>query len=241
MCFKNIMKIENCNMLEEFQQFRARKIANVKHNKVPHLKSFELYSLDNNDVNFTKKMASKINLKKLYPNADSYEYFREWKNIINCASISSAPDNNVVIAVYNKKPCGIMSYIKHKNFIYLSYLAKWRIKPNFDLPDIGKMLMRNLFGVAVKNNINKIYVTPASCKPRGKSCVDFYNQLGFKENIKNVLVFENLNLNKKCAQLENLFEYKTVNNSVNISPNKSFSCNFNEPIMEKFKKLLGKL
>ena len=241
MSFKNIMKIDNFNSSGDKPQFYARKIANIKHNNFPHLKDFELYSLDRSEIDFTRKMATKINLKKLYPNIDSYDCFQEWKNIIINASNRIDNDVNAVLAVYDKKPCGIMIYKKYHDLIYLNYLTKWRIKPDFDLPNIGKMLMRNLFGVAAKNNIDTIALTPAKCKPRGKSCVDFYKELGFKEKLDGSLTLQDTNFEKKCAQIENYFEYQNVNNSNIISANKKFSCNFNESLIEKIKKLFSNL
>lgn len=220
--------------------FNARLIATIESNLSKNKQNIELYSLDKNDKNFVKKMVTKIDLMKMYPNQESYSGFVEWKNLITNAT-QRVGDFNAVLATKNKKPCGIMIYSKDQDEIYLNYLTRWNTKPNDELPNIGKILMRHLFNIADKEQIYKILLRPAECKPRGKSCKTFYKNLGFKEDIDGQYKMDNVNFFMKGAQLENFFNYKEVKNAKNIKANKIFNLSFYGTFCEKFSQILNNI
>lgn len=213
--------------------FKARHIANV----IVPLKSgnerIQLYSLACSDKPFLKKMAKRINLRKLYPGLKDYDGFSNWKNLIVNA-VSRIESQETILAVSNKRPCGIMTYSQTPNGLLLSYLVKWRTKPNVDTPFVGKALMRNLFQNAVDNKSNWIKLTPAGCEPRGKNCRPFYYHLGFKEVNDGFMLQEKTPFQRICAQLDNYFEYKPVKDTKDVKLNRILSLTFNDSLWEKF-------
>lgn len=227
-------------MQDNYLNFDAKLVAKIKA-KVPRKNvNFELYEIDKFDKEFVSKLIKKVDLESLYPNLDSYKGFAEWKNLINHA-VDLIGDEKSILAIHNKKPCGIMVYEENINNIDLSYLIKWRIKPNQDLPYIGKILMRYLFEEANKNKVSEISLYTAICRPRGKSCVNFYKFLGFKKQIDDKYKIQEDNFNEKCAQLDSFFDYYRVDNAKNIPAENILDSNTNDNFREYIAKKINYL
>ena len=148
---------------------------------------------------------------------------------------------DVVLAVHDKKPCGIMSFLEKGMQIYLSDLAKWRVKPNEDVFHIGKVLMHHLFDVADNKQALNITLYPATATPRGKSCKDFYSQLGFRRSANNSMNLFGADYSKKSKELEKYFDYNKVKNASEVDLDKVLSLNFEETALEKMKKFFYEL
>lgn len=233
------MKISQTN--NNYTNFKAKLISKIESNVGNNCHKFELYNLDKSDKDFAKKMAKKIDLKRLYPNLESYNGFQEWKNLINNATERIDNHFTSVLAVHNKRPCGIMIYQKDEDGLYLNYLARWKTSPEEELPNVGKILMHHLFKVADKEQLYSITLRPAECKPRAKSCKQFYKDLGFKEQPNCEYKMENTSFFLKCAQLENFFQYEEVKHSKNQKAQKLFNLNYYGTFCDKFARLLSNL
>lgn len=222
--------------------FNAKLIAKA----VTHVgkKEIKLYNLDASDKDFAKEMVSKVDLGALYPNLDDYSGFAAWKHIIK-TSVDKVGVDNVVLATHNKRPCGILVYKKnsHKTF-HLTNLATWPIKENIKAPHAGKVLMHSIFAQAKRDKIDSIYLLPSQFKPLGKSCLDFYQPLGFKSKDVGLMPYvalENVDYSVKTAQLENFFDVKFLENSKNVDLNKELSLEFKDTFTEKIVGLFNKL
>lgn len=200
--------------------FKARLIAKARVKANNQL--IDLYALNSSDVNFAKKLSSTIDLKKQYPNLSNYEDFDAWTNIIK-NGLLKVGSSDVVLACYNKKPCGIMSFHKNDNQIILSNLAKWRAMPNEDVSHVGKILMHHLFDCGHKNNSLNISLYSSFATPRGKSCKDFYSKLGFRRSINNSMNLLGVDYSAKAKELEKYFDYKKIKNAPNINLEETFS------------------
>lgn len=215
------------------KSFKARHIANITVPLKSGAEHIQLYSLASSDKSFLKKMAKRINLRKMYPGLKDYDGFSNWKNLIVNA-VSRIEAQKTILAVSNNRPCGIMTYSETPKGLFLSYLVKWRTKPNIDTPFVGKALMRNLFQKAIDNESNWIKLIPAGCEPRGKNCRSFYSHLGFKEVNEGVMLHEKTPFQRVCAQLDNYFEYNPVKESKDVKLSKVLSLAFHDTLWEKF-------
>ena len=182
----------------------------------------DLYALNSSDIDFVNKLSEKLDLKSGYPHLTSYEDFDAWQNIIKNA-FSKTGNDNVIIALHNKKPCGVMSFSKNDNQVNLSNLAKWRANPNEDVFHVGKILMHHLFDFAHNNNSLNISLYPANATPRGKSCKDFYSKVGFRLFRNNSMNLFGADYSAKAKELEQYFDYKKIENAPDINLDKIFS------------------
>ncbi len=203
-----------------------------------------IYKLGIEDVPFANKMLSKINLKKMYPNLLSYDGFHHWNNVISGA-VKRISSENVFLAVHNKRPCGIIAFCQNKNEpekLLLSRLATWPVKENSKVPHVGKMLMLTMFKFAEKNNSQEITLFPLRATPRQKSCTDFYEFLGFKnsnETHKSIkYIMDNTNFCKKCAQIENFFNFKRIETKEKVNLKKELCLTFEDTLYEKISNLI---
>lgn len=130
------------------------------------------------------------------------------------------------MAVYNKKPCGIMAFKEDCMQLKLSDLAKWRVKINEDISHIGKVLMHHLFDFAHEKNSLNITLFTSCATPRGKSCKDFYSLLGFRRSANNSMNLFGVNYEQKAKTLEQYFDYKKIKNSKILNPNEEFLLDF---------------
>lgn len=210
--------VSSCN-------FKARKIAQACVSTTNPKQYIELYSLQDSDLDFVKKLVKKLDLKKLYPNENSYEGFKEWECIIK-EGFARLGERNIVLAMHKKRPCGVMTYFEKDNQINLTHLAKWRAKTNEDVSFVGKILMHNLFDIANEKNILNISLVPSHCFPRGKSCRSFYSQFGFRRSANNTFNLFGADYMKKLQQLDDYFEYKKINNSSEIDLTKESKLNY---------------
>lgn len=202
------------------QSFQARKIAQaiVKNTN----QKIELYSLEASDKAFAQKFYQNLNLISLYPKLPSYDGFEAWDNIIH-NGIKKIGTNDVILAIHNKKPCGIMSFYEKDKQVNLTDLAKWRQEPNKDIFHVGKVLMHHLFDITHKNDHWNISLYPTTSTPRGKSCRDFYSQLGFRRSANNSMNLSGANYSQKAKDLEKYFEYEQIKNSPSINLEKELS------------------
>ena len=139
----------------------------------------EIYTLDKTDREISGKLIKNLDLYELYKNHPDYNWFEEWKGIIDDAA-SRIGFEKVFLAVHANKPCGILSFYKEENNIYISRLAAWQNKPKTNL-HAGTALMQSLFK-DIHGDFNGIFTWPALIKPLGKSCLDFYKKLYFKQH-----------------------------------------------------------
>lgn len=218
-------------------------------NAVSHIggKKVTIYKLGMEDVPFANKMLSKINLEKMYPDLSSYDGFHHWSNII-FGAVKRICSENVFLAVHNKRPCGIISFCQNPNEpekLVLSRIATWPVKENCKVPNVGKMLMLTMFKFAEKNKSQEIKLFPMSATPREKSCIDFYESLGFKTiheaHKSRMCIMDNTNFCKKCAQIENFFDYKEVETKEHVNLKKELSLTFNDTLYEKISNLIKSL
>ena len=201
--------------------FQARQIAKA-YIKGKSNQCVELYSLHSSDKIFGTKLSENLDLKKLYPNESCYDEFRGWDAIILNA-LGNIGYQDVILAIHNKRPCGIMSYNQDDNQVNLSYLAKWRPSPNKDVSYVGKILMHHLFDTAHEDMQWNISLSPSRYTPRGKDCKDFYSQLGFRyQGRNNIMNLFAVDYSEKAKELEKYFEYKKIKNAPNINPEKVF-------------------
>jgi len=207
--------------------FKARQISKSYIAKTSPKQRVELFLLDNSDKEFGKKFVKNFDLKKLYPKEICYAGFKEWEAYIKNAFLKIG-EYNVVLASQNNFPCGIMAFYEKNNQINLSYLAKWRTKPNFDVSYVGKILMHHLFDEAkIKNAIN-ISLIPTQASPRGKNCREFYSQIGFRRSANNSMNLFGSDYAQKSKELEKFFEYQKMEKGIYVDSEKTFLININE-------------
>jgi len=209
-------------------------------------KQIEIYKLNEKDYEFAHKMFKRIDLEKMYPDFENYDGFSTWQGLILDA-VHSIGRADVILAVHNKRPCGILSSF---NMGYsrsiVSRLATWPIKENTKVPFAGKTLMRALFQNLKESKHDTLSLTPAYCKPLGKSCKDFYRELGFKFcfNKDDGTLMANLSdidFGRKCAQLDNFMDYKKIENAPDVNLNKQLCLEFKDTLFEKIKQLTTNL
>lgn len=235
----------NLNQQKSKIDFQARQAASVITNVNNIRKEIQLYQLDNSDIPFAKRMLDCLDLKKLHPNTDNYSGFVPWKNIIKGA-VTKIGIEDVFLAVNTKRPCGVLAYFDDSSkYTILSRLASWPIKPDNKPEHIGKSLMRILFQHAKDNNIKGICLIPAECKPNGKTCKTFYSFLGFKappqDSFSSHWLLEDIDFGSKCAQLDNFFEYKKIDNATDVDLNSELCLRFEDTLLEKTKALCKSL
>ncbi|MBR5554645.1 hypothetical protein IKU74_01400 [bacterium] len=200
--------------------FNARNIAQAYINKSNQ--TIDLFALNPSDMKFANEFYKNFDLKALYPNLKSYEDFIIWQGIIK-NGIEKIGFQDVILAVHNKKPCGIMAFSEEDRQLNLTDLATWRTEPNKDIFYVGKTLMHHLFDIAHKNDILNISLIPSNGTPRGKSCKNFYSQFGFRRTANNHMNLFGANYAQKANDLEKLFDYKTIDNAPNLDLNNNLS------------------
>ena len=222
------------NNINGNQTFKAKHIATTitKAGKNEHV--INLFSLDKNDQKFGYKLLEKIDLDKLYPEVENKENFISWKTLI-MAAIAMIGRQNVVLAVRDKRPCGIMSYdADGEGGINLSYLAKWRVKASDDTYHIGKALVHHLLSEAQNLKAEYVSLIPFGFSPRGKSSKTFYESIGFHEmENRSHMVIPDFAFQVRAAQLENFFTKTQKGDGREVDADKNFSLNFYETLSEK--------
>ena len=216
--------------------FQARQIATAYLKGAPKKHAIKLYALHSEDKVFAEKMLNKLNLEKLYPNEHSYENFKPWKGIIDYA-VASIGQKSVVLAVQDKRPCGIMAFEEHSDYLHLNFLAKWRTQPNKDTSFVGKALMHHLFDVAHEGLQWNIELVPSNFNPRGRDCKNFYSKLGFRQSAKNTMNLFAADYGQKAKELEKFFEYEKIQKSPDINALKTFNISFKQPLLDRIKNL----
>ncbi len=231
------MLIQKNSIPQKQPNFQANLIAKVLTKESG--KEIRLYKLDYKDKDFAREMAYRINLEALYPNESDYAGFKAWKGLINGA-VDQVGEDEVILATHNRRPCGIISFYKEGNKTsVLSRLVTWPIKTETKVEHSGKALVRSFFENTITQKISKLKVEPISHAPRGRSCKTFYSQLGFAppENSTSTHLWR-LNgseLPRRCAQIENAFEYTTVEDDKPINLYKELTLKFRDTFMEKVK------
>ncbi len=209
-------------------------------------KEIDIYKLNKNDEHFAQKMFKNIDLEKMYPDLISYDGFVDWQKYILDA-VYSIGRADVILTVHNKRPCGILSsYDMGNSRSIVSRIATWPIKENTKVPFAGKTLMRALFQNLKDLNHDTLSLTPSFCRPLGKSCNEFYRDLGFKfifdrESPTIRAILNNVNFGRKCAQLDNFMDYKKIEDSPEVDLNKQLCLEFKDTLYEKIKQFTTNL
>lgn len=236
----------NSNLNQKFHpNFQARHIAQVITKAGNVKKEIQLYNLDESDKRFARKMLKAIDLRKLYPstNEKDYAYFPAWKTLIKGA-VDRIGHEQVILAVQDNIPCGIMSFRHHNAEMHLSRIATWNIKPATKVEHAGKTLMHEIFRDASANKIRNINLVASSIQPRGRSCINFYSKMGFVNTQPlepNYFEMPHTNYAMKCAQLENFFTYKKIDNPEEVKLRNKISLSFEDTKFEKFIKYIKSL
>ncbi|MBS4759106.1 MAG: GNAT family N-acetyltransferase [Clostridium sp.] len=233
------MAISLQNRKNQRTSFKAIPIAAVKTNINNISKEIQLYKLTPDDIPFAKKMTSKIKMQKLCPDEKNTRCFKEWKSIICNAVKNIQYENNVVIlATQDKRPCGIISYMNSAlNSFFVESLATWPIKPNQKVKMSGKALMRNLLKDAISKNKERIWLMPSEITPGGKSCMDFYERLGFGfDGCYMALDGGKTQFSKRAAQLDNNFKYNEIKNGKKTKLSSILTLTFDDTQLEKIGK-----
>ncbi len=212
--------------------FKALPIAKIQ-SKVAGMKAkgneITLYKLSESDMPFLKKMLNKLDLKKLYPNETSYSGFNEWKEIIKYAVNNLEYAHDTILATFKNRPCGIIQ-TKNKGFneLEVKALATWTTRAGKEQKHVGLSLARQMFESAARSNKSSIILSPSLAEPRGKSCIDFYTKLDFKESgeIYMKLNAFDVDIDEKCQELEKLLEFKYIHEQKNVNLNKKLNLNY---------------
>lgn len=206
-----------------------------------------IYRLEQQDVPFLLKMLKKLKLDKLAPDVKDVDQLDEWKELIKSAIERVGLDDNVFLAVKDKRPCGILSQMirregkSYESNSYITFLATWPDKINHNVKCAGKSLMRNLLEIANERNQN-VTLIPSKNAPKAKrSCEAFYEKLGFQDipNSKsNKKVIYKDNVYKTIfEELDPLMEYERLNNSKSENLEKTLDINYVPGI---FKRIFSK-
>ncbi len=217
--------------------FRAVPVAKVKPLAEYGGKEITLFKLNESDEKFLQKMLNNINLRKLLPKETKNVNYNKWKGFIKSAA-SRVNTQNVVLAVQDKRPCGIMAFRKeNESSSYLSFIATWPTKPYRKARFAGQALIRELFQYNVDTNRKNIELFAAPESINGKRCIDFYKKLGFDKSpiYADMLELKDTDFSRKSAQIENFFKYERITNGKNVNLCKTLRRNLENP----FEKLIN--
>lgn len=215
--------------------FRGVPVAKVKPLAKYGADEITLFKLSQNDEKYLQKMVRNINLKKLLPDSTSKVKYDKWKKMITNAVSKVGQPGRVILAVQNKRPCGIMAFRdENTSTSYLGFIATWPTKPNQKSKFAGQALIRELFQYNVDTNRTSLELMDANDYINGKRCTEFYKKLGFEDSpiYMDILELKDVNFQQKNAQLENFFEYKKIKNSEDVNLSKILRPNIETPIQK---------
>lgn len=157
--------------------FAAKRFATIDINAK---ESVELFKVDEQDKVFLSMMAAKIDLKKLLPENTAPQKLKKHaamiENAIQIACGGATQDN--YLAVHNKKPCGIITYINVSNTdSELEYIATWPESKDSKVKYVGTSLILQMFQNAKSKSIKKISLNVL--KDSNIDLLKYYQNLGF--------------------------------------------------------------
>lgn len=201
-------------------------------------KEITLYKLNQNDVPFSNKLIKELNVARFYPREKDKRSLQIWNNIINSA-FKRICSENVILAVYNKKPCGVIAFTDNPKIkTVITRFASLPIAKNKKAPHAGKALLHNVFQHDIEYGIKNISLVPSTCTPGGKSCIDFYQKAGFTTS-KNKCRIEHADLNEYSKNLEQFFKVEKLDSNQEINLNDELSLNYLKPsLLENVSKSL---
>ena len=201
------------------QTFKGIPISRVRIKSLPACDEMIIYKVSKDDEPFLKTMLEKIDLESLYTKVKDKTDFDKWKETIESTIINISNGSIGLLGVRNKKPCGIISYnkIPSQKKYYIDHEATWPTQPDKGTKCAGKVLMRQVFGEAVEDGIEKTMAVTQNFRPRNKSSKDFCSEIGFLEN-KRMFTYE---VNSKEShldivnKLDEIMDYEKISNGKN--------------------------
>lgn len=193
-----------------------------------------VYELSKKDYPFLKKMVNKIRLDKLVENNPKRADLKTWKKLILTAYEDLKYDK-VLLAVKDKTPCGILSYIKLPGEgMYLSSIASIPIKKDKYAKVAGKSLIRELFERAYKTNATHIRGYVDSSEPK---ILKFYEDVGFHITDFNLFYHKSDFFQKATARMDNYLEYVPIKNAKEVNLSKKCKLDFCPTMFERIKSI----
>lgn len=175
------MKIQPLNPnIPNNTNFKASKIARISTElKGRGISEIDIYSIDRDDYSFLKKLAKRIDYKKLFPKLTEQLQAR-WQKVFNyCIECATSPENTTYIAIHNNKPCGILTSYQDRAFS-LDGLCTIPQKTNQKVPFVGTSLIFQLFKDAERAGASEINLDAVTDGPF--DVVTKYEKLGFKKD-----------------------------------------------------------
>lgn len=181
-------------------------------------------------------MINKIRLDELCVENKKRQELIRWKELLfRC--YEDLRYNTVLLAVKDKKPCAIMSFMELFGRINLSNIAAIPVKKDTYAKCAGKSLLRELFEQAQSKNALAIGGMVDSGEPH---IIKFYKDAGFKIDA-NILSYKKEEFYQKAAaSMDNFLEYIPVKNPKEVNLNRKCSLNFKPTVFDKLKGLFTK-
>lgn len=156
------------------QNFKARRIAVANPIINGITKKVEVYSIDKNERKFIKKITDSINMEELLPSQKEKSNFSVWKGIIDAAaeSLGTMKKQNAYIAIYERKPCGIIVTNDNRKKGIVGLFATWPIAIEQKVKKAGSILFTTFLDKAQKKKWEKISLEPVINGPTDS--VGFY-------------------------------------------------------------------
>ena len=195
-----------------------------------------VYELGEKDMPFVRKMINNIRLDKLCVENKKSEDLIRWKELFFRA-YEDMRYSTVLLAVKDRKPCGIMSFVEVFDRINLLNLASIPVKKDTYVKCAGKSLLRELFERAQKTNAKAIGGMVDSNEPH---ILKFYEDAGFKIRA-NVLSFKKEDyFQKAAAQMDNIIEYEPILHPKEVNLNRKCCPGLIPEVLEKVKDIFSK-
>ena len=205
--------------MSQRQSFKGIPISKVRIKGLPACDEMIIYKVGKDDESFLKTMLYKIDLESLYTKVKDKTDFDRWKETIESSIINISNGSIGLLGVRNKKPCAIISYNKMPSLkkYYIDHEAAWPTEADKGTKCAGKALMRQVFGEAVEDGVEKSMAVAQNFRPRNKSSKDFFAEVGFIEN-KNMCTYE-VNTKEKhrnvLNKLDEIMDYEKIENGKN--------------------------
>lgn len=170
------------NKPQKNQSFKALPAASTTIINKGIKSEIQILKLGVEDIEFLEELKTRINMKKLLPKMKDTLDFDYWQKTIdeglNSAMKRSVPDK--FLAVMDNCPCGILTFGEEYGTESLKYIASWPTKPDNQVKNVGKSLMRHFFEIMQNRKSVEAVVYPELHSP--VDIVGFYEKLGFKSS-----------------------------------------------------------
>lgn len=190
-----------------------------------------IYELGEKDMPFVGKMINKIRFDKLCVENKKRKDLIRWKELLMRAYTDMQYDN-VLLAVKDKKPCAIMSYMELFSRINLSNIAALPVKKDTYVKCAGKSLLRELFERASRKNPPAIGGMVDSSEPH---ILKFYEDAGFKIRANMLSYKKEDSYQKAAATMDNFLEYIPLKNQKDVNLSRKCSLNYGPSILDKLR------